>query len=51
MRRKAERKMRWKNEIGTNMKKVGIRWDKEGKEGKHGEKKKNKQERRERKNG
>ena len=35
---------------GTNMKKVGIRWDKEGKEGKQGEEKKNKQGRREIKN-
>ena len=34
MRRKEERKMRWENERGTNMKKVGIPWDKEGKEGK-----------------
>ena len=33
------------------MKKVGIRWDKEGKEGKQGDEKKNKQGRGEGKNG
>ena len=38
--RKEERKMRWKNERGTNIKKVGIWWDKEGKEGKKGRKRK-----------
>ena len=43
--------MRWKNEKGTNMKKVGIRWDKEGKEGKQGDEKKNKQGRGEGENG
>ena len=32
--------MRWKNERGTNIKKVGIWWDKEGKEGKKGRKRK-----------
>ena len=35
--------MRWKNERGTNMKKVGIWWDKEGKEGKQGGRKTNKE--------
>ena len=44
---KNEKKRGKANERGTNMKKVGIRWDKEGKEGKQG-RKKEKQARKER---